>query len=159
MAPQISLVILEIERSLQRDAWHGPSLGESLEGISFGDAVATPINGAHSVADLVWHIAAWMEEVTARLQGEFHEDPVRGNFPPALPRDEAEWAVWLELPATAFAALRAAAENFPESRLHETISPSEYAGRVPTYWETLIGVAQHNAYHIGQIVLLRRSFG
>lgn len=157
MAPQISLVILEIERSLHGDAWHGPSVREALEDLRFEDAVAAPINGAHSVADLVWHIAAWMEEIAARLRGEFHEDPLRGDFPRVPPRNESEWADWLALPAEAFAALRAAAESFPETRLHEAISPSDYAGRVPSYWETLIGLAQHNAYHAGQIVLLKRS--
>ena len=51
--------------------------------------------------------------------------------------------------------LRRAVEAFPEERLDQALVPD------PPYtaYTQFIGVTQHNLYHAGQIVLLKRALG
>jgi hypothetical protein len=62
-------------QSLSGDPWHGPSMAALLADVTPEDAMSQPVAGAHSIIDLVLHLAAWTQEVGSRL---------RGN-PPALP--------------------------------------------------------------------------
>ena len=60
----------QLKRAFDGQAWHGPSLKESLEGVTVAQAVAHPIPAAHSTWELVAHIAAWEDVVARRLSGE-----------------------------------------------------------------------------------------
>jgi len=48
----------QLERALEGEAWHGPSLLEVLEGVSAHQAAAHPIAGAHSIWELVLHLCS-----------------------------------------------------------------------------------------------------
>jgi len=59
----------DLARSVAGDPWHGPSLGTLLDDLTETEAASHPIPGAHSIAELVLHVAAWMDEVARRLAG------------------------------------------------------------------------------------------
>ena len=55
--------------------------------------------------------------------------------------------------------LVAALRRLPEGRLDEPVSRTRDPGSGVTYYVTLHGVPQHDAYHLGQVSLLKRAFG
>jgi uncharacterized damage-inducible protein DinB len=136
------------------DPWHGPSLVALVADVTADEAAHRPVPGAHSILEIVLHVAAWAEEVGARLAGGGPGDPAAGDWPLPCPWDEAHARL-----AAAHAGLLRRLAAFPEERLG-----TRFGGeRVPalgtgvTYAEMAIGVAEHNAYHGGQIALLKRA--
>ena len=55
--------------------WHGPALAQVLETATAERAAAKPIAGAHSIWEIVLHVAAWAEIARARLKGQSTGDP------------------------------------------------------------------------------------
>jgi len=56
--------------TINGEAWHGDSLHEILKGITVKQALAHPIPQAHSIWELVHHIAAWEDVGRRRLEGQ-----------------------------------------------------------------------------------------
>jgi len=146
----------EVRRSLHGPAWHGPALLEVLCDVSPREAQERPLAGAHSIAELAFHALAWMEEVTRRLDGSAPSLPARGDWPSddaALPVVEA-----VRLLRQAGDTLDETLATFPAARLGETVGAEHDAptGSGVSYAVMLSGLAQHNAYHGGQIAILRK---
>ena len=146
----------ELRRSLHGPAWHGPALLEVLGDVSPREAQARPFAGAHSIAELAFHALAWMEEVTRRLDGSAPSLPARGDWPSddaALPVVEA-----VRLLRQAGDTLDETLAIFPAARLIETVGAGHDAptGSGVSYAVMLYGLVQHNAYHGGQIAILRK---
>jgi uncharacterized damage-inducible protein DinB len=155
----LNLVRHSVERSMEGDAWHGPSLARLLADITPGEAQSHPIAGAHSILELVLHISSWVSEVASRLRGNPPGDPASGDWPevgldPAEAWQRANAELW-----DARGRLRSALAEFPEMRLGDLVGPTREAqlGTGMSFGATLIGLAEHNAYHGGQIAILKRA--
>lgn len=149
----------ELSRAWDRDPWHGPSLTDLLAGVTAPQAAARPIPGAHSIWELVLHLAAWTGEVQRRLGGVAPALPAEGDWPEVGEPTEARWAAAREDLARRHAALVAAVEAFPPERLDAVVGETGRdapLGTGVTYALTLRGVAEHMAYHGGQIALLKK---
>ena len=71
-----------VTRSLLGDAWHGPSIQELLRDISAEQAASHPIEGAHSIWEIVHHITCWHRVVQRRLRGEAFDPSDHENWKP-----------------------------------------------------------------------------
>jgi uncharacterized damage-inducible protein DinB len=147
----------ELRRSLHGPAWHGPALLEALGDVSPREAQARPLAGAHSIAELAFHALAWVEEVTRRLDGSAPALPARGDWPSedaALPVVEA-----IRLLRQAGDTLDRTLATFPAARLADTVGtePDAPIGSGVSYALMLHGLAQHNAYHGGQVSMLKKA--
>ena len=131
-------------------AWHGPSVAETLDGLTAPDASARPIAGGHSVAEVVHHLRVTTENVRRRLTGE--EPETQADWPDRAEHDETAWRKAVEELRSAQAALREAVSNLPPGRLNEMIP-----GQSHSYGHELHGLTCHDAYHAGQIALLRKG--
>ena len=111
-----------------------------------------PVSHAHSIVQLVLHVASWKEIVAERLRASapFDVSPER-DWPPAA-EGEAGWKHALERLDAAERALVDAIAGFPPDRL---LSPVH--GKRHTYAVEIRGITQHDAYHGGQIALLKRA--
>src|SRR5437762_2336414 len=58
-----------IERTITGPMWHGPALAQVLEGVTHDGAAARPLPNAHSVWEIVLHVAVWADIARARLKG------------------------------------------------------------------------------------------
>ncbi len=135
----------DLERSVFGEAWHGPSLLESLRGVTPQQANRRSIPSAHTIGELVLHAAAWMEEVHSRIDGHHHAEPEAGD-----------WAPCTDFPV-AIDRLQTVARVLIDRTAQ--LTPAELDRRIGdtfTVAETIRGVTQHNTYHAGQIVLLTR---
>ena len=149
-----------LRRSFDGNAWHGPSLREVLDGVDAAAALQQPVASAHSVWELTHHLMAWTREVTRRLRGATADMPAEGNWVDAT--DVSEEA-WRRLRASLDAArdeLMTALAELPADRLDDRVRELQLDGSPGgevTLRLMLIGLAEHNAYHGGQITLLRKA--
>jgi uncharacterized damage-inducible protein DinB len=154
-------IVDELRRAWDGDPWHGTPVRALLGGISADQAASRPVAGAHGVWELVLHMTAWTREVRRRLRDGVARDPEDGDWP-AVPEPTAEaWSAAVEALGRAHEDVLAAAAELPEAKLDETIGEARDRplGSGVSYAVLLHGLAQHHAYHGGQIALLRRALG
>jgi uncharacterized damage-inducible protein DinB len=115
-------------------------------------AAAKPLAEAHSIWEIVLHIAAWEEGALRRLAGDRAELSTEEEWPPVSDTSEAAWHKTLELVEQNHLRLRKALSSLDDSRLPEPIVDG-----MSSVYATLHGVIQHNLYHAGQIALLKKA--
>ena len=143
----------QLKRSHAGKAWHGPAVREALEGISAEQAAARPVATGHTIFELVLHMVAWRNVARRRLEGERVDSlPDNEDFPPVVASGEEAWKQALAQLDTSFARLDEAISRFDEGRLEDPVPE-----RGQSYFTMLNGVIQHDVYHAGQIVLLRKA--
>src|SRR5438105_11607176 len=81
----------QARRAFEGDAWHGDSVLEILSDVDASTAAAHPIRDAHSIWELVLHIAAWDGAAVRRTQGTAVELSDEQNFPPVRDSSESAW--------------------------------------------------------------------
>src|SRR5437667_8578943 len=132
-------------------AWHGPSVMESLEGVTAQIASRRAIENVHTIWELVHHIGAWADVPRRRILGESVEVTLEVNFPPVSDTSDAAWTRSLNELAENQRKLIELVMNLDPKRLDDPIANG------PTIYLLLHGIAQHHAYHAGQITLLKKS--
>jgi len=144
----------QLRRAFDGNAWHGDSVFEILADVTAAQAAARPIKNAHSIWELVLHIAAWDGAVLRRLGGAAVELSDAENFPPVTDASEAAWRAALAEVRRVHEKLIAAVAALPDSRLDQTVPGKK--GAHYTFYYMLHGVVQHELYHAGQIALLKK---
>jgi len=152
-------VIEQFEATQAGDPWFGSSRAALLAGLTRADAAAHPVSGAHSIWELVLHMTAWTREVTRRLAGGVPALPADGDWPGVSEMSDAAWDRAQEELAEAHADLVAAIRTLPpdgwERGVGDLREPA--LGTGVDVAGMIIGLAQHDAYHIGQIAVTRRA--
>lgn len=142
-----------IERSVSGPMWHGPALADLLEDVNAEQAAAYPIKGAHSIWELVLHITAWTEIARERLAGSAKADPTpEEDWPPLHDKSEEAWRAARERLKTAH---RELAEEV--SGLDDAVLISRLPGKDHTALVMYHGIIEHDAYHGGQIAILKKA--
>jgi uncharacterized damage-inducible protein DinB len=141
-------MVLQLQLNFDGKAWHGTPLRRMVDGIGEGMANLRRIPNARTIAELLAHVTAWIEIVQRRLAGERFEVTPEIDFP------SVEGVKWSD----AVSRLELA-----HDKLLETVgamSDSDFEATVPdknyTAGSMLHGLINHNAYHAGQIALLKK---
>jgi uncharacterized damage-inducible protein DinB len=136
---------------LHGQAWHGPGLEELIASITPEEAVQRPIPTAHNILELVLHIASWSNIARRRIEGGQVE-----------PYDGEDWGDIVDMTPDRWDGARAALTESYE-RLGDVVlgmTDEELLATAPRSDRTVAGmidgVAQHAAYHGGQIALLKK---
>ena len=146
----------QLRRSIDGDAWHGPSVFEALKGINSSQAASRPLKNAHTVWEILLHITVWVEQVHKRLRGNDHrkELPPEQDWPPQPGRpDEAAWTALQDSLRKGHRELSDSLARLDDTRLEQPIQEG-----FSTAYVTLHGLIQHNLYHAGQIAILKKAF-
>lgn len=150
---EIEEIIEELKNIHDGNAWHGASLKDALSGITCEQAAARPLKHAHSVWEVVAHIAGWEDVFHRRLEGQIISEPEAGDFPvPAEPNDTA-WKETLKMLENTHRQLLQTCEKLTDSDLEMKIDGKDYSYRF-----LLRKTLAHKAYHTGQIALLKNNF-
>ena len=144
----------QLRRAFHGDAWHGDSVFEILGGVTATQAAKRPIPGAHSIWELVLHIAAWDGAVLRRIGGVEVKLSDAENFPPVTDTSEAAWRQALAEMRRVHEELITDVAALPDYRLEQQVPGKE--GAHYTFYYMLHGVVQHELYHAGQIALLKK---
>ena len=157
MAVDLSRLLAEnIRPAPGRRGWHGgPTPPGALRGVDVDMARWRPARGRKCIWELALHIAYWQYAVRRKLEGveapRFPRSPA--NWPELPdPTDVAAWTRDAALLRDEHERLAAAVLGIPPARLGR----KPPGGRQWTYGELIVGIAQHDAYHTGQIQLIKR---
>jgi uncharacterized damage-inducible protein DinB len=145
-------ILEHYDRTMHGDAWHSHPVWQVLDGISAERAAMRPLANAHSIWEIVGHMAFW-EEVAARrlggLRAGLEEDR---NFSAMPEATEVNWQKTLDQFRASNQAFREALQKLDPARLNELSA----AGK-RSFYEEAHGLIEHSVYHAGQIALLAKA--
>jgi uncharacterized damage-inducible protein DinB len=148
-----------LEATLEGDPWYGSAVTRILEGVGASEAVARPIPAAHTIWELVAHMTAWVNETNRRLRGGRHGVPEEGDWPALTSTSGAAWQSARTALAQAHASLAATLTAMDDADLAKPVAGGQVdaAGQTVSLYDTIAGLLQHDAYHAGQIALLKKA--
>jgi uncharacterized damage-inducible protein DinB len=152
---EVERIADQLKRAHEGGAWHGPAVDELLAGVTAAQSAARPVEGAHSLWELVAHVEAWERAILRRLGG----DPAQiydteEDWSSTADVSEEAWVAARRRLTETYVALREAILKLDDARLDEPILPN-----MSTRYVSLHGVVQHTLYHAGQIALVRKALG
>ena len=139
-------------RAFAGPAWHGPAVFEVLRGVGARRAAARPVAGAHTIWEIVLHIAAWEHVVARRLGGVPSSPTPAEDWPPVGGRSAAAWRLALRLLERRHREAARAIAHLTEAGLAK-----RSAGASTSAYVLAHGAGQHAIYHAGQIALLKKG--
>jgi uncharacterized damage-inducible protein DinB len=151
MGIEINRIVKLFEDLQHGDCWVGTNFKETLHGVDAAAAAKTITAGGNSVWLLTAHIIYWRSTVVNRLTGSDNPPPFKDFLlPPIL--DDTHWKQTLHDFEAAYHTLRTALHSIKEEQLDK---PSPKEGQ--TFYQLIMGCLQHDAYHMGQLVLLKKQ--
>ena len=102
---EIERILDQLQRAYEARAWHGPSVKEVLDGVTAAQAHARPLADAHTIYELVRHIAVW-EDVGRRRLGDDPAEVAISSPEDWPPPDDLSEQAWQQAKAEADAAER-----------------------------------------------------
>jgi uncharacterized damage-inducible protein DinB len=147
---EISRIRDQFRRSLEGNAWHGPALNEILEDVTAEMASAKPLPGAHSIWELVLHIAAWQSAAIRMLRTEAVHLSDEEDWPE--PAGGESWRDDVQKLRATHLELDASIAQLDDSKLNDPVAARDY-----NVYFLLHGIIQHGLYHGGQIALLKKA--
>ncbi|GAB2724373.1 DinB family protein [Paenibacillus thermoaerophilus] len=151
---RIDLLLLQRDHSWEKEEWF-PPLSVALEGVSAREASWKPPGGGNTIRQIVRHINYYNERLLDRLAGKSpkYDNSNDATFgEPGEDEDESGWRATLEQTRRIAEELRKAMAALSDDDLDNTLS-SATIGEQLALWMT------HDAYHTGQIVLIRKQQG
>ena len=139
----------QLNRAFGGEAWHGPALRNLLDGVTEEKANAHPIRGAHSILELVVHVANWNETVAKRVGGIAVDSKDVDDWADIT---KVTWKDALEKLERAQSKLADAVARLSTEELEQPI-----AGAKRSRFGEIAGALQHGVYHSGQIALLKKA--
>ena len=134
--------------------WLEVTLLETLQTISAKQASAKLFPNGNSIWEILNHLINWRFAVLQRVRGEITNIPENNYFEPQTDISEAAW----------LRTLKELDDSQKEWILflkgcNDELLEKEYPVNGLTYYEHIQGIIQHDAYHLGQIVLLAKHSG
>ncbi|MCD0465537.1 DinB family protein [Flavobacterium sp. ENC] len=133
------------------EPWLEVTLDDTLKNVSAEQAYRKINPNLNTIWEIVNHLIQWRRNILRRVQGETVTTPDHNYFVPVLDSSEAAWEQSLQSLAKSQELWSAFFEDFNDSDL-EKIYPSNNH----TYYEHIHGIIQHDVYHLGQIVILKK---
>ncbi len=152
MGIEINRIVKLYEALQHGDCWVGTNFKTTLHGITAAQAAGAVAANGNSFWQLTNHIIYWRTTVVNRLTGSLNPPPFKDLLLPDELSD-ANWRQALLDFEAAYHALRTAIHHIKDEQLDKpTVRPDQ------SFYELLLGCLQHDAYHLGQLVLLKRQF-
>jgi uncharacterized damage-inducible protein DinB len=151
-------LIDQLKRAHDGDPWHGSPIKEILKGVTAEQAAKRPPNGTHSIWELVLHATGWRNEVARRASGAPAQEPEAGDWPNVGDPTPQRWTEALAALDASHARLVDVVRGMTEAQLQQpTNDPrNRELGTGVSYYELFHGIVQHDAYHAGQIAILKK---
>jgi uncharacterized damage-inducible protein DinB len=145
---EIDRIARLLEKTFEKQPWYGDSIMAILSHVDSKSAT-TKQGTAHTIIELILHMASWRQFAIQRLKGNTEFDITdETNFPVPTTLEKAIHEL-----KQSQQELVEVIKLFPVERLNELV-PSHRLKY--TYYTLLHGIIQHDTYHIGQIALLQK---
>jgi uncharacterized damage-inducible protein DinB len=149
---EVSRINDQLKRAHEGEAWSGPGVREILDGVTAEMAAARPLATAHTIWEIVLHIATTHLLVLRRFHGDARPWNPAEDWPSVTATDEAAWRSAVKGLEASYDEVRQQISQTSDAKLDEPILPSHSSTYV-----TLHGLIQHDLYHAGQIALLKKA--
>ncbi|NGZ74572.1 DinB family protein [Saccharibacillus alkalitolerans] len=141
---------------LDREGWF-PPLEDALRDLTAEQAAWKPAEGAsNSIRELVRHLTFYKKRLLLRAKGETEGVPEAENNDATFKERDGSRESWEADKRELFDVHRQLSALLAEADSHELDRPIPQEG---TLAESIRSLAMHDAYHIGQIVLLSKLQG
>ncbi|WP_053217818.1 DinB family protein [Virgibacillus senegalensis] len=151
-----TLLLQQWASCLDKEEWF-PPLEKVLEDMTYEQALWKPVEGAHSIWELVCHLLFYEKRFLVRFLGETANEPQAENNEATflLPTETAEnWKKTKQEYANVHRELEKILAKSDQEDLYRQVPREDN----PLILE-LKSLAMHDAYHIGQIVFLSKMQG
>jgi uncharacterized damage-inducible protein DinB len=153
-------VLLDQLAACHNDLSWFPTFLDSVQGLTAEQAVWRKDDSSHSIWQLVSHLTYWNK----KWLGYFIDNESfvgigtnnNSTFNIKEEINEENWRSAVDKLDAAYMEFRNVIADSPESKLDTQVS--NYPGDCP-WWAALSNLCTHNAYHIGQIVFIRKQQG
>ncbi len=144
-------IISLFEKLYDGHPWIDVSIMDTLQKISAQQAVAKVLPNCNSIWEITNHMISWRENVLQRVQGKVITTPSDNYIKPITDTSQEAWMKTLE-------ELKKTQKEWIGflRRFNVEDFGTEYQPNGMTYYEHIHGIIQHDAYHLGQIVLLSK---
>lgn len=149
---EVARIVNQKRRGWDGDAWHGTPLWTMLRDVTANEANKRPIPGAHTIAEIVQHLAYWKWATLQRVNGELVSPSYDDQWPAHPDASESAWREALALLESRHHELLQTVEKLRDEQLTEPMAGCDY-----DLYVQLHGTLQHDLYHAGQIALLKRA--
>jgi uncharacterized damage-inducible protein DinB len=149
---EVTRIVDQMRRAWDGEAWHGPAVWTLLSDVSAREAEARPIAGAHTIAEIVFHMAFCKEEARRRVGGELVITADAESWPTQSIVGEAAWQETRALLQKRQQELEQTVAALTDDRLDAPVAGKNY-----NVYVLLHGLIQHDLYHAGQLALLKRA--
>ncbi|MBI3259442.1 MAG: DinB family protein [Ignavibacteriae bacterium] len=124
----------------------------TLENITHTQASARPYPKLHSIWEIVNHLIGWRLNVLERVQGNVVKAPENNYFASIEDTSLSAWNETLAQLKDSQLLWADFLKTFNEQDFEKVNDRSNL-----NYYEHIQGIIQHDAYHLGQIVILAKS--
>jgi len=140
-----SLLLDELHTTHNKADWFVP-ISVAVDGLTAEQANWQPSAGAHSAGQLTYHLLFWNRRTLISLRGETNEKFSGNNDETFNKFDSKQWNDIVKQLDQVMTDLE---------KLVETADEQKLAAWAPS----IANIATHNAYHVGQIVYVRKLQG
>ena len=130
--------------------WTWSTLQEHLADVDWQQAT-TPVYSFNTIATLVYHMNYYLNAVSNMLQGNPLAAKHELSFVLPPIKSQEDWEKLLDKTWTDAEIFAKHIEQMPENKLWE-----DFSDKYGNFYRNIQGVIEHNHYHLGQIVLLKR---
>lgn len=134
------------------ESWIDVPIRGTLARLSATQANQRSFPNCNTIWEIVHHLIEWKINVQQRLDGKVLETPSNNYFSPIVDSSEAAWKNTLRRFDAVHSQWLKFLANFDSSQYESLYPPNQM-----TYYEHILGVLQHDAYHLGQIVILAKQ--
>lgn len=139
------VLLAELRSTHTSEEWFVPA-NIAVKGLTAEQASWTDGKGNHSVGQLAYHLVYWNRQNLARLKGEKPEKFSGNNDETFDKFDSKTWNETVQQLDQVMNDLEKWVETADETKLKESA-------------QVLTHISTHNAYHIGQIIYVRKEQG
>ena len=132
--------------------WIDVNLAGTLEKINAGVAARKVSPQWNSIWEIVNHLISWRLNVLQRIQDKVITTPDNNYFAPIEDVSEEAWHSTVKKLGESQQQWMQVLKKFKKKNLEKN-----YPSNGMSYYEHIQGIIQHDAYHLGQIVLLAKG--
>ncbi|MBS1660504.1 MAG: DinB family protein [Bacteroidetes bacterium] len=140
-----SILLQQFQNTWNQQDWFVP-ISQSLQGLTAQQAMWKPSDSSHSVGQLAYHLLFWNKQVLDKFNGRKPDKFGGDNNETFNAFTEASWAATVQQLEEVMKGLETAIKNSDDAKLQ-------------SFYDTLAHISTHNAYHVGQILYIRKLAG
>ncbi len=142
---------LHVTEAYFGNSWSDVCVKDVVGDIQYKEGISITTASPNTIAALLYHIMFYNKAIIQRIRGEEPLISESNGFDLPPLKSESDWEQLVSDAMDAAMQLADAIRNFPQEKLFD----EKPAGK-GTFYKKFHGVIEHNYYHLGQIMILKK---